>query len=904
MTAGRRWDTVVCLAGFAWAAALLCLAGPPTGDKHQRITVGRAQEAPPIDGGLSEPCWAAATALTGFELNVDAGGLAANQTRARLCFDQTHLYLAVEVAQPAGTPPGKTADRDTDGLFGEHTCELFFLPPLGDGRRTRFHLAFNSAGTVYDARLADGADRDAANAPPDVAWTLESLRIATSPRRPGWTAELAIPFASLGKSPGPNGQWAFNLCRNDPDSDEYSSWAQIVGRFDQPECWNTLTFEGEDGLIVRHVRKRRGGGDYLVIDRPNATFAEIVSDAPGGYVTWAREAWDGTPASMKDPAARQRDYERRLRMRHKQCAAGMLGEVIPWAVRTDFFGSGIVAESSAFLTTLHEKYGTTSVWDYMALPGHNIFADAHAAGAPRLDPSKSGPVERGGDIFLADPLVKVQLLANIERFGKMLKGRPFVSYVLGGDEEYLAPYRGDLSAAPEQIKRWDGEIKRDFGFGRYGTPDLTASFRTRGIKERGYQDLECIAFMRWAQHRYFKDLREYRRAIETINPEWEFGTGAMGSIRSLTGWDFDALGEIVDVVNDDPYCSGEASGKGRGIYNHGFTAKLESDVTGVQVGVFVQGFTHRGVAPTPERLREWTSQAIKAGATMINFYLGEQATENSPLHNEAVRLAGMLKTLGALKRAESDSAILFSQMSRFSDGPCGAGDKPYTAYGMLAEHVGASFRFVSDTQLDRGKATLEGFKTVYVPRAEYMTGKTARALDAYVRGGGFLVVGDPLAFSRQIDGKSLVQFRRRLCGFELLKRIHPKRILLESNKLLDLGTARVELPVFDGNGNREPRWWRPNDRFDVRVMPGAVVVGTYGDGKPAVVINRLGDGRVLAFASNPFMPSSLATPSVERPTWAGAFRAIHRSAGCAVDEPIWRFELPGPDEAPAQGSAK
>ena len=104
MTAGRRSDAVVCLAGVAWAAALLCLAGPPAGDQQQRTAVGRAQGPPQIDGRLSEPCRAAATALTSFELNVDAGGAAANQTRARLCFDQTHLYLAVEVARPEVMP--------------------------------------------------------------------------------------------------------------------------------------------------------------------------------------------------------------------------------------------------------------------------------------------------------------------------------------------------------------------------------------------------------------------------------------------------------------------------------------------------------------------------------------------------------------------------------------------------------------------------------------------------------------------------------------------------------------------------------------------------------------------------------------------------------------------------------
>ena len=73
--------------------------------------------------------------------------------------------------------------------------------------------------------------------------------------------------------------------------------------------------------------------------------------------------------------------------------------------------------------------------------------------------------------------------------------------------------------------------------------------------------------------------------------------------------------------------------------------------------------------------------------------------------------------------------------------------------------------------------------------------------------------------------------------------------------------------------------------------PKAEVLATYPDGSPAIASHKLGKGRVITFAANPFAP--LVT--VDASAWPAAFKGLQQSLGCKVDQPIWRFALPAPE---------
>jgi hypothetical protein len=73
--------------------------------------------------------------------------------------------------------------------------------------------------------------------------------------------------------------------------------------------------------------------------------------------------------------------------------------------------------------------------------------------------------------------------------------------------------------------------------------------------------------------------------------------------------------------------------------------------------------------------------------------------------------------------------------------------------------------------------------------------------------------------------------------------------------------------------------------------PKAEILGAYPDGSPAIVLHRLGKGRVITFAANPFAPQV----TVDASAWPAAFKGLQQSLGCEVDRAIWRFALPALD---------
>ena len=108
----------------------------------------------------------------------------------------------------------------------------------------------------------------------------------------------------------------------------------------------------------------------------------------------------------------------------------------------------------------------------------------------------------------------------------------------------------------------------------------------------------------------------------------------------------------------------------------------------------------------------------------------------------------------------------------------------------------------------------------------------------------------------------------------------PDRIILTSGHWgLPAGTA---LPLFHAHCTCA---WRITlaDRK-------ALVLGTYPDGSPAIVSHKLGKGRVITFAANPFAPQVIVEPT----PWPAAFKGLQLALGCKVDQPIWHFAIPAP----------
>ena len=191
---------------------------------------------------------------------------------------------------------------------------------------------------------------------------------------------------------------------------------------------------------------------------------------------------------------------------------------------------------------------------------------------------------------------------------------------------------------------------------------------------------------------------------------------------------------------------------------------------------------------------------------------------------------------------------------------------------------------------------------VYLPLAKYMTPAAAKSIEDYVRDGGVLVCGDAEAFGSDLAGNDTSATRERILG---IKTLGPKSKGVHSEG----GKAGSGAEMPDRIVLKSACWGLPagaslrlfNLKVDDQVTPGhareialadakAEILGTYPDGSPAIVLHKLGKGRVITFAANPFAPQV----TVDKSAWPEAIKGLQQSLGCKVDQPIWRFALPAP----------
>lgn len=205
--------------------------------------------APKIDGILGDEAWATAPEVR--LVLAETGQSPVNDTTARMCWDDECLYVAFECRD---NDIQATFTKHDDPVFLEDAVEVF-LDPDSD-LETYFEIDVSPANVVFDALfdpnsgLALGDDRPK-------EWTCKGLRTAVTVDGAindhtvvdvGWTAEIAIPFASLGRSVPQSGEsWRANLYRVDRSNSsmEYQAWSPTLVTpvsFHVPGCFKTVVF--------------------------------------------------------------------------------------------------------------------------------------------------------------------------------------------------------------------------------------------------------------------------------------------------------------------------------------------------------------------------------------------------------------------------------------------------------------------------------------------------------------------------------------------------------------------------------------------------------------------------------------------------------------------------------------
>jgi hypothetical protein len=236
-------------------------------DRIVHYTAHRALAPLAIDGNLDKPSWRLTPRSPRF-VDLITGHPTIHDTRAAVLWDDTYLYVGFWVEEPF--VEAKLTERDAL-IWSENDVELFIA-----GKDAYYEFEINALGTIYEAFFIweEAHDRGGFPAPelsrsadgykpwngvgfdqhprgPRLAffkWDLPGLKAATrvdgtindnADRDRGWTAELALPWASLevlaradGRAvpPRDGDVWRmdfsrFNTYREAPPAQDSGGWA-------------------------------------------------------------------------------------------------------------------------------------------------------------------------------------------------------------------------------------------------------------------------------------------------------------------------------------------------------------------------------------------------------------------------------------------------------------------------------------------------------------------------------------------------------------------------------------------------------------------------------------------------------------------------------------------------------
>ena len=177
------------------------------------------EQAPIIDGDLSDICWEGLTSASGFTQKTPKEGQPSiESTAVKVCYDREYLYFAFYCQ---AKQPGKITSRlipREDGNYGD--IVIILLDTYND-KRGAYKLFINPKGIQGDAYLSE----DGANS--DLSWNgVWSSTVKTD--TDGWTAELAVPFKNLRFSAGENQTWGINFGRYIACHNEVSYWQPVT----------------------------------------------------------------------------------------------------------------------------------------------------------------------------------------------------------------------------------------------------------------------------------------------------------------------------------------------------------------------------------------------------------------------------------------------------------------------------------------------------------------------------------------------------------------------------------------------------------------------------------------------------------------------------------------------------
>ena len=185
------------------------------------------EQAPILDGDLTDPAWQKATPITDFvQRDPNEGQPASEATEVRILYTRKALYFGVYCHDSQPELVRATELSRDDRLDNDDTFSIL-LDTFHD-QRNAFLFRSNALGTRFDAQIND--ERRRFNTEWDEKWSAVGRR-----HQGGWTLEIEIPFKSLRSAAGDDLTWGMNLERVIIRKNEEAYWA---GHSRDYQFWN------------------------------------------------------------------------------------------------------------------------------------------------------------------------------------------------------------------------------------------------------------------------------------------------------------------------------------------------------------------------------------------------------------------------------------------------------------------------------------------------------------------------------------------------------------------------------------------------------------------------------------------------------------------------------------------
>jgi len=215
--AKNRRGTFLLLGLLFFPRAVFAQSPPSPNQERPLITATTVEETPLIDGRLDDPVWQYVTGTSEFYQREPVEGEAATEeTTVYILYDQTHLYIGVELLD-SDPLQIRASDLQRDSTLDNDDSFTVAIDSFHD-HRNAFVFRLNPLGTRYDAVIRqENHNFDRAW---DEQWTAAAVRTDQ-----GWSAEFSIPFKILRFSGAEEQVWGINFERIIKRKNESAYWS-------------------------------------------------------------------------------------------------------------------------------------------------------------------------------------------------------------------------------------------------------------------------------------------------------------------------------------------------------------------------------------------------------------------------------------------------------------------------------------------------------------------------------------------------------------------------------------------------------------------------------------------------------------------------------------------------------